>query len=414
MADQDNGVNQGNGYNVGGVRMERPFRIRRLGHFGFHVDNVDACHEFYRDLLGFETSDVLPIAQARGLSEEDVGAGNMLVYFMRHNTDHHSMALFPMKTVKMAQGIGDGHLDSINQISWQLGSLREVVEADDYLSETVNPARRRGRDMPGSNYHIYSFDPEGTTNEILYGMEQVGWDGYSKPLPMYERRITDDVASLPQINEFVEVENAIKKGVDLASGFRKKTEGEAKYDVGGIMLPRPFKVVNAGPVRLFVEDMDESLAYYQGKLGFRLTEEVTWQGHRCALLGINTDHHVLGLYPVELRADLGLSERTRCMSYGLQVAEYSQLLDAVAYLEEKGVTIKYLPPELSPGIDYSAYAIDPDGHAVQLYYYMEQVGWDGRPRPADQRPAVDNGNWPQMVDQATDTYGGAAYLGPWG
>ncbi len=403
-----------NGYDVGGVRMERPFHIRRLGHFGFHVDNVDACHSFYHDLLGFETSDVLPIAKARGLSEKDVGAGNMLVYFLRHGTDHHSFALFPMKTVKLAQGIGEGHLDSINQISWQLGSLREVVEADEYLAETINPGRRRGRDMPGSNYHIYSFDPDGTTNEILYGMEQIGWDGYSKPLPMYERRITDEVASLPQINEFVEVEDAIAKGVDLASGFRKGNGAEAKYDVGGIMLPRPFKVVDTGPVRLFVEDFEQSMAYYCGKLGFRLTEEITWQGHRCALLGTNTDHHSLGLYPIEMRGELGLSGHTRCLSYGLQVAEYSQLRDAVSFLEENGVTIKYLPPELTPGIDYSAYAIDPDGHAIELYYYMEQVGWDGRPRPADQRPKVDNANWPELADQAPDTYGGRAYLGPWG
>ena len=30
----------------------------------------------------------------------------------------------------------------------------------------------------------------------------------------------------------------------------------------------------------------------------------------------------------------------------------------------------------------------PDGHCIQLYYYMEQVGWDGRPRPAALRRHV--------------------------
>jgi hypothetical protein len=31
-------------YDVGGVLLDRPFRIRRLGHFGYNVDDVAACH----------------------------------------------------------------------------------------------------------------------------------------------------------------------------------------------------------------------------------------------------------------------------------------------------------------------------------------------------------------------------------
>ena len=101
------------------------------------------------------------------------------------------------------------------------------------------------------------------------------------------------------------------------------------------------------------------------------------------------------------------------LSFGMQLADYRQLRDAVAFLKENGVTLRYLPPELFPGIDYSAFAIDPDGHAIQLYYYMEQVGWDGRPRPAASRPAVNNESWPETVAAQEDTYLGEAFLGPW-
>jgi hypothetical protein len=101
------------------------------------------------------------------------------------------------------------------------------------------------------------------------------------------------------------------------------------------------------------------------------------------------------------------------MSFGLQVASYRQLRDAVAFLERAGVRVRRLPPELSPGIDYSAFAIDPDGHALQLYYYMEQIGWDGKPRPASQRPQVDHANWPESVPAASDSYAGEIFLGPW-
>ena len=61
-----------------------------------------------------------------------------------------------------------------------------------------------------------------------------------------------------------------------------------------------------------------------------------------------------------------------------------------------------------------AFAIDPDGHAIQLYYYMEQVGWDGQPRPAAARRRTDNANWPDELDALSDTFLGQAFQGPLG
>ena len=46
-------------YDVGGILLDRPFKIRRLGHFGFNVVNMDAARHFYVDLLGFKVSDVM-------------------------------------------------------------------------------------------------------------------------------------------------------------------------------------------------------------------------------------------------------------------------------------------------------------------------------------------------------------------
>ena len=78
------------------------------------------------------------------------------------------------------------------------------------------------------------------------------------------------------------------------------------------------------------------------------------------------------------------------MSIGVQVATYRQLKDAVAFLREQGLRfIDTIPFDLHPGIDYAAHAVGPDGHCIQLYHSMEQVGWDGRPRPAAQRRRVE-------------------------
>ena len=302
---------------------------------------------------------------------------------------------------------------TINQITWQVGSLREVADATAWFRDSGTGIRRTGRDMPGSNWHVYPLDPEGHINELYYGIEQIGWDGRSKPHALHKDHI-QDTPDLPYISEYQEVEEAVGREVNVFSGYRHDSSLEAKFDVGGILLERPFKVVRIGPLRVFVDDMAAMETYYRECLGLSLTEEVTWNGHRCVFLRANTDHHSLALYPMALRDELGLSNHTTCMSFGLQVANYRQLKDAIGYLEDYGVEIKYLPPELSPGIDYSAFAIDPDGHALELYYYMEQVGWDGRPRPADLRRQVDNANWPDTLDPMEDSFLGEAFLGPWG
>ena len=46
-------------FDVGGVRLPRPFRIRRLGHFGVNVADPEVSRRFYCGLLGFRVSDPL-------------------------------------------------------------------------------------------------------------------------------------------------------------------------------------------------------------------------------------------------------------------------------------------------------------------------------------------------------------------
>jgi len=44
---------------------------------------------------------------------------------------------------------------------------------------------------------------------------------------------------------------------------------------------------------------------------------------------------------------------------------------------------------------------------------MEQIGWDGKARPASQRRPVKPGVWPETLDALTDSYTGETLLGPW-
>jgi len=400
-------------FDVGGVLLDRPFKIRRLGHFGYNTYKIDDSLAFYRDFLGFRVTDTLDFAKVVPVPNMFDGVPTTVGYFMTHGTDHHSHVIFPKQaTDRMGRGQVNPEVTT-NQITWQVGTLREVGDGIDWFKSIgINPGRI-GRDVPGSNWHSYPPDPEGHTNEIYYGIEQIGWNLRSKP-PGVRKRGFHDKPDLPQISEYQELEMFEKEGMDLNSGFHHVERLPFKYDVGGITLARPFKVIKIGPVRLFVRDVAQCLDFYTRVMGLRVTEEVDYEGHRCVFLRCNTEHHSLALYPIELRAKLGLSPHTSCMSFGNQVGDYRQLKNAVDFLKANGVTIKYLPPELFPGVDYSAFAVDPDGHTIQLYYYMEQVGWDGKVRPKSKRRKIKNDKWPEAVTAMPDTFDGETLLGPLG
>jgi catechol 2,3-dioxygenase-like lactoylglutathione lyase family enzyme len=399
-------------FNVGGVLLDRPFKIRRLGHFVFNLTNMDEGVRFYTDLLGLRISDVMDYSKRAKSPEQLAGLGDTHGYFTRYGTDHHALVLFP-KRVREALGRHDKPGVTINQITWQVGSLREVGGAIKLFAERGIKLQRSGRDMPGSNWHTYLNDPDGHTNELYYGIEQIGWTGHSKPRPMYDRGF-DEPPPLPQVSEFDEVQHALQRGVDLLSGHRHIEKSPAAYDVDGILLPRPFKIVRLGPVELFVNDLESAEAFYRETLGFTLTEEINWRGHRCLYLRANTEHHSLALYPLAMREALGLSPHSTCMSLGLQLANYRQLRDAVGFLRAHGARFADVPSDLYPGIDYAAHVLDPDGHCLKLYYYMEQVGWDGKTRPKNLRRRIADGEWPETVEPMSDNYQGEPFLGPWG
>ena len=122
-----------NKYNVGGIALDRPFKIRRLGHFGFNVSDLEAGKRFYFDLLGFFIT-------------EPAGAG----YFGRHAADHHSFALFDKKKFNERQYGGDKakHFrpeNDINQITWQVQSVTEMAEASKYFRALGIDIMREGR-----------------------------------------------------------------------------------------------------------------------------------------------------------------------------------------------------------------------------------------------------------------------------
>ena len=371
-------------FNVGGVELARPFRAQRLGHFAFLGDDQEAFLRFYADLLGMQVQDTMDFAAMFGKSTP---GRDGKVYFLRIGSDHHSTIIFPKWTMPpRPDGFAPGTA-SLAHMAWQVGTMDEVIEGGRWLLEQGwKMARPGSRDPAGSNYNSTVMDPNGLPNEIYYGMDQIGWDSLAKPVAL---RSEDDLPLPPSGGavpaDFPTIRRAIEAGADLRSGLLQRPWAEARYRVDGVMLPRPFRIIRNSPVGLFVADMDRALQFYQHGLGLTLTETVEYQGHRCAFLRANTEHHSVALYPLALRNVLGTWPESICAYYGLQVQNFGQLRNAIAFLKENGVEIRAFPAELTPGIEYAALAMAPDGHAVLLYHSIDQIGWDGRPRPAQAR-----------------------------
>ncbi len=403
----------GESYLVGGVRLARPFSIERLGHVGLYQRRLDEAVRFYRDLLGLMVTDRLDFG------DPDHPLGTFLTY----GADHHALVLID---ASVGQSRDDRYSRGVtlNQLSFQVGSLREVVEGHRYLSELGATIWRVGRDVPGSNFAVYAHDPDGFPVELFYGMEQLGWQRRAKPPGAAHLRLEPPV--IPAPSEAEELADFQATGgswepvnVDPSSGTfdLSRTPGDVSsgaFDVGGIMLDHPFKVIGMGPVAIFVRDVEASCRWYRDVYGFSLTEEVEYGGSRCAFLRIGNDHHDIALIPIELRAELGFPTSSTLMTVGLRLGSYAQLRDAVAFLRSAHVDVDTrVPHELHPGIEEAAYVVDPSGHRVLLYCAMEQIGWDGNPRPAIERRSI-NDDWPAELDVPTATFTGRHFQGPLG
>jgi catechol 2,3-dioxygenase len=131
-----------------------------------------------------------------------------------------------------------------------------------------------------------------------------------------------------------------------------------------------------GHVHLKVADLDRAVAFYNGVLGFEVTER--W-GTQAAFLSAGGYHHHIALNTWH---SLGGSPSPRGTTglYHLAILYPTRaaLADALRRLLRAGVP---LDGASDHGVSEALYLRDPDGNGVELY-------WD---RPREQWPRTDNG-----------------------
>src|SRR5882762_10230404 len=121
------------GYDVGGVRLPQPFKIRRLGHTGFTVSSFDATFDFYTRILGFQVSDEFDIKEDPRFKELVAGVKDARSALLTYGADHHALVLASKDLdFLLATGVEGA---TINQITWQVNTLAEVVDGGKFVQE---------------------------------------------------------------------------------------------------------------------------------------------------------------------------------------------------------------------------------------------------------------------------------------
>lgn len=147
--------------------------------------------------------------------------------------------------------------------------------------------------------------------------------------------------------------------------------------------------VDIGHVHLKVADLDRALAFYQGVLGFALTQRL---GRSAAFLSAGGYHHHIGLNTWESAGGTPPPRgATGLYHLAIRYPDRPSLADALRRLLAAGIA---LDGASDHGVSEALYLRDPDGNGVELY----------RDRPADDWPRDASGNL-DMVSEPLDLRG---------
>ncbi|HXG53082.1 MAG TPA: VOC family protein [candidate division Zixibacteria bacterium] len=142
----------------------------------------------------------------------------------------------------------------------------------------------------------------------------------------------------------------------------------------------PIRIKKIGHVVFNVTDIERSTRFWTEIMGFKISDrnERGMVFFRCG-----TDHHTIALAPAENRDHVPKKGAVGFDHCALEVATVSELFRIRDFLRSKGVTIIYegrRGPGGNPGIEF----LDPDGNQIEIYAAMDQIGTDGRSRPASE------------------------------
>ena len=143
----------------------------------------------------------------------------------------------------------------------------------------------------------------------------------------------------------------------------------------------PFALRKIGHVVLKVADLERSTEFYTAVLGMHISDvygEDMMPGGM-VFLRLNTDHHGIAL--VGGAADRSAQRELHHLAF--EVATLDEVFRARKRLRECGASIVF-EGRRRAGVQIAVEFLDPDGHNLEIYWGLDQIGTDGVPRPANE------------------------------
>jgi catechol 2,3-dioxygenase-like lactoylglutathione lyase family enzyme len=141
----------------------------------------------------------------------------------------------------------------------------------------------------------------------------------------------------------------------------------------------PFRIGKIGHVVLNVTDMARSVRFYTELLGLQISdvygEEMMPGG--MVFMRFSPDHHGIAL----VGSLKGAATAVDLNHVAFEVGTLDEVLRARNHLKANGVTIDF-EGRRRAGCQIAIEFRDPDGHHLEIYWGIDQVGSDGRARPA--------------------------------
>jgi catechol 2,3-dioxygenase-like lactoylglutathione lyase family enzyme len=141
----------------------------------------------------------------------------------------------------------------------------------------------------------------------------------------------------------------------------------------------PFRITKIGHVVLNCTDIERSVRFYTEVLGFSVSDVYPAEMARGGMVFMryNHDHHgvaLVGILP-------GQSETIELNHMAFEVGTLDEVFTSRDHLKAHGVEIDF-EGRRRAGSQISVEFHDPDGHRLEIYWDVDQVGNDGAVRPA--------------------------------
>lgn len=143
----------------------------------------------------------------------------------------------------------------------------------------------------------------------------------------------------------------------------------------------PFRIGKIGHVVVNVRDVARSVRFYTEVLGFDVSDiypDAMVPGGM-AFLRCNPDHHGIALVGSAVAA----AENVELNHIAFEVATLDEVLRARDHLRANGVTIDF-EGRRRAGCQLAVEFRDPDGHRLEIYWGIDQIGSDGRARAPEE------------------------------